>query len=334
MRIINRILFLALVLILLGVGVLLAMFTSWRSERMQRLSMASEIAKTEKGSVEYLLKGEGAPLLIFHGSPGGYDQAIAIGDIFQRAGFQVIAPSRSGYLRTPLATGLTPEEQADAFAALLTSLGVEKTCVIGFSSGAPAAVQFALQYPERTSGLLLISPILIPFSPPADPSNGGLLGRFLFKEGLPDLASWMLFRAVNSDPWRALTFFLQSDSMTPEEASERARFIMDSPEQSEWFRTLTQSYAPMSARIKGLRNDLVQLRALPRIPYATLKVPTLIIYGSQDADIHEEDMLKAVKDVPLLDVQSIEGVGQLVFLGPQADRVRERCIQFLQSHLP
>lgn len=44
---------------------------------------------------------DGAPVLICHGSPGGYDVAVAMGRFLARAGFRVIAPSRPGYTRDP-----------------------------------------------------------------------------------------------------------------------------------------------------------------------------------------------------------------------------------------
>jgi pimeloyl-ACP methyl ester carboxylesterase len=47
----------------------------------------------------------------------------------------VIAPSRFGYLGSSLPAGATPADQADAYAVLLDALGIERTAVVGCSTG-------------------------------------------------------------------------------------------------------------------------------------------------------------------------------------------------------
>lgn len=46
-----------------------------------------------------------------------------------------IIPSRPGYLRTPLSVDRTPKEQAEALAALLDTLKIDKVAVVGGSGG-------------------------------------------------------------------------------------------------------------------------------------------------------------------------------------------------------
>lgn len=120
-RLLARIAFLLLVLVLLAIGGVLAWFTSWRSDRLAALDGASEVADTTYGKVEFVLRGEGPTVLVFHGAPGGYDQALLLGERLSEEGFQVVAPSRPGYLRTPLASGILPEQQAAAALAQLSS---------------------------------------------------------------------------------------------------------------------------------------------------------------------------------------------------------------------
>ena len=59
-------------------------------------------ADTSLGPVEYVEAGGGPPVLFVHGSPGGSDQGALMGGFLAKAGFRVIAPSRPGYLDTPL----------------------------------------------------------------------------------------------------------------------------------------------------------------------------------------------------------------------------------------
>ena len=70
------------------------------------------IAVTKAGPIEYASEGRGAPALIIHGATGGYDQGLLLARSFAPAGVRTIAPSRFGYLRTPLpadATQMHPE---------------------------------------------------------------------------------------------------------------------------------------------------------------------------------------------------------------------------------
>ena len=62
----------------------------------------AEMVATALGPVEVARAGEGPPVLVVHGMPGGSDQALAMGRSLVDAGFGVIAPSRPGYLGTPL----------------------------------------------------------------------------------------------------------------------------------------------------------------------------------------------------------------------------------------
>lgn len=65
------------------------------------LKANSEIVETSLGSVEYTLKGNNGPVLLFiHGTPGGYDQTTEATDKFR-----VLTPSRPGYLRTSILLG-------------------------------------------------------------------------------------------------------------------------------------------------------------------------------------------------------------------------------------
>ena len=90
--------------------------------------------------------------MCLHGTPGIHDGVVGLFDRWLDHGFGVIAPTRPGYGRTPLVQ--TYADQADVFAALLDSLGVDKVVAYGMSGGGPAAIQFAARHPNRTHALL------------------------------------------------------------------------------------------------------------------------------------------------------------------------------------
>lgn len=76
-------------------------------------------------------------------------------DHAEQGDFRHIIPSRPGYLRTPLSVGRTPREPAEAFAALLDILKIDKVAVLGGSGGGPSAIGFAARYPDRCVAFVL-----------------------------------------------------------------------------------------------------------------------------------------------------------------------------------
>ena len=71
--------------------------------------------------------------------------------------YRIIAPSRFGYLGSDIPDNPTPEKQARAFVELLDELNVDKAYLLATSAGGTVAIRFALDYPERTKGLILYS---------------------------------------------------------------------------------------------------------------------------------------------------------------------------------
>jgi pimeloyl-ACP methyl ester carboxylesterase len=78
------------------------------------------VVDTSAGPIEYAEEGAGLPLLSIHGAGGGFDQGLANAGELVGHGFRIIAPSRFGYLRTPLPRDSSPAAQADAHAAFPT----------------------------------------------------------------------------------------------------------------------------------------------------------------------------------------------------------------------
>lgn len=110
---------------------------------------------TRFGTVEYAERGSGEPLLVIHGFFGGCDEAL-LSLRGLTAGRRVIAPSRFGYLGSSMPADATVAAQADAFAALLDGLSIDRLDVAAISSGATSAFRFALRHPDRVKHLAVI----------------------------------------------------------------------------------------------------------------------------------------------------------------------------------
>jgi hypothetical protein len=64
-----------------------------------RLVGRSQTIETSFGTLEYAIAGQGEPILIVHGAEGGFDQSIDMAGTLTGREYQLIAPSRFGYLR-------------------------------------------------------------------------------------------------------------------------------------------------------------------------------------------------------------------------------------------
>jgi 2-hydroxy-6-oxonona-2,4-dienedioate hydrolase len=91
-----------------------------------RITRLSSIIETQAGPIEYGVVGRGPPLMMIHGAGGGFDQGLLFGHGLREAGFQIIAPSRFGYLRSAFPEDASPEHQADVLVELLDHLGLDR----------------------------------------------------------------------------------------------------------------------------------------------------------------------------------------------------------------
>ena len=143
---------------LAGTAVYLRYRNDLRAAR-ERVATGGRVIETECGPIEYGVSGSGPPVLVLHGAGGGYDQGLLIASLGMAEDFQVIAPSRFGYLDSPIPEDSSLEAQADAYACLLDALDVDRVTVVAFSAGVPSGLHFARRYPERTAALIMASAI-------------------------------------------------------------------------------------------------------------------------------------------------------------------------------
>src|SRR3954467_7174861 len=113
------------------------------------LAETPRTTETASGVIEYADRGSGEPVLAVHGTLGGWDQGLVAAEFLRMNGYRIIAPSRPGYLGTPLSTGRTPAQQGDALAALLDVLAIDRIIVFALSGGGPAGYELAARHPHR-----------------------------------------------------------------------------------------------------------------------------------------------------------------------------------------
>ncbi|TKB15653.1 MAG: alpha/beta hydrolase [Mesorhizobium sp.] len=232
------------------------------------VSQGSLVANLDIGPIEYADSGAGSPLLSIHGAGGGFDQGLALAADLAGGGFRVIAPSRFGYLRTPVPRDPSPAAQGDAHAALLSRLNVPKAVVIGVSAGARSAVELTLRHPDKVAALILIVPAL--YSPTSPVSiDVGRGNRFAF---------WAVNAGGDFAWWAAETI---APSILIRFLGVRPALVTAAP-QAERDRVMSfvRSVEPLSLRFSGINIDSAP--ELHELPLEEITVPTMIISARDD----------------------------------------------------
>lgn len=237
----------------------------------------STVIESPWGPIEYADVGSGPPVLMIHGSGGGFDQGLAFSAPLSHEGVRIIAPSRFGYLRSAMPERATVEMQADALDWLMRRLDVEDAVIFGGSAGALAATQLALRHPERCRGLVLAVPALhapdrLPGANAAPDAgtqrmiNAALGSDLLFWAGIKAAPDFMTRMVLATDPAAVKT-------ASPDER-KRVRDVM--------FHIL-----PVSDRREGLLMDSATAGTPPPWPVERIACPTLVI-GAR-GDLYETD---------------------------------------------
>jgi pimeloyl-ACP methyl ester carboxylesterase len=269
----------------------IASFLKWKRQKMAYIETESTIARTALGPIEYHSQGEGPALLILHGSPGGYDQGAGFTKLLNSPKHTYIVVSRPGYLRTPLASGRSPEEQADLYATLLDTLGISQATIIGISGGGPSALQFALRHPERCQGLVMVSGVTQYYS---EYTAIDALPLFL----RPSLR-WLkraYIRVTTSD---FLLFLLLPF----------ARLLPKA------FASVDMLHSAMfySLRMEGYKNDMAQFEMIGNYPLERITAPIFILHGTCDEDVAFEHAKHLAQLAPHAKLYAIEGGSHMAF---------------------
>ncbi len=279
----------------------------------EALQGRSLVADLPSGAVEYASTGDGPVLLAIHGAGGGFDQGLAISQGLIGWDFRIIAPSRFGYLRSPVPHDVSPQAQAEHLVALLSELGTGKVIVMGVSAGALSAIEIAIKYPERVAALILIVPAT--FSPATRVSiEPGFANRLVF---------WMVNNGADFIWWAA-------ERIAP---STLVRFLGSQPEllagasaeEQHRIMSMVGSIQPLSRRFAGISID--SNTALVERPLEKISVPTLVVSAKDDLFNTLPAARYAAQRIPSSELVEFDTGGHLLI--GHASEIRARTRMFL-----
>jgi pimeloyl-ACP methyl ester carboxylesterase len=252
-----------------------------RAARQRLAAQQASVVSTPYGAVEYADRVTGPPVLAIHGVMGGFDAGLRNVCCHVPQEFRTIVPSRFGYLGSTMPPNASPAIQADAYAALLDVLGIDRTAVIAASAGATSAVQFAIRHQHRANALILVSPN-VPgthhTSSPAFKVIAHTLWRF-------NIVFWAVERYFP----RAVLSLMGVPEELPLSAADRAIV------QAE-----LDGIFPIDKRIDGILFDT--FTSNPDInngyPFGDIAAPTLICHGRDDPGPPYEGAVTLASQIP------------------------------------
>jgi pimeloyl-ACP methyl ester carboxylesterase len=259
---------------------------------------ATRVIDLPSGPVEYRLDERGpGTVLMLHG--GHMRAGLPLGEeVFADAGYSVLAPSRPGYGRTPLATGTFPDRFADAIAELCGKLGLGPLAgVVGQSAGAPTAVALATCSPDLVQRLILQSGVgLLPW-----PDRRTRLGSSVVFNPRTERATWALIHAMTRrTPSLALRLLLPA--LTSRPVSELLADLTTAQRT-----TLLELFAQMRSGA-GFNHDVRTMAAHDTdgqraAQAARLRQPTLVIATRDDGSVsyaHAQSLAQAIPNARLI----------------------------------
>lgn len=298
-----------------AVAVYLAYFMEMRAVA-ERIAGGSTIAETRHGQIEYTAWGEGPPVLTLHGAGGGYDQGVLPARAFGGDGFSWISPSRFGYLRSALPADPSTAAQADAFADLLDSLGIDSVAIVAMSGGVPPALQFAARYPQRASALVLLSSA--PYTPltaaDQDLPLPAWAYQLLFGSNFP---FWVIQKLA---PGSLDSLFDVKPGMRATLTPGEAAFVAD----------LLGAFQPVTGRVAGLANEGAAIDPGATYPLDRITAPTLVVHAADDGINPFPIGEFTAEHVPGAEFMPL-ATGGHILLGHH-DEVRARVNAFLRQH--
>ncbi|KAH7907146.1 Alpha/Beta hydrolase protein [Hygrophoropsis aurantiaca] len=306
-------------------------------------------------------------LLCLHGFPDlWYGWRHQIGP-WTRKGYRVIVPDMLGYGQTDMpsdAAAYSTKKLCDDLAALLDLVNIPKAVVIGHDWGSFAAGRFALWYPARVLGLIMMS---VPYTPPsivhmpvetmaeryanfgyqvyfADntatteiESNLATFFRLLFRKPNKTI-SWakmgelkaLLTRKQNTNLTNGC---LLTDEQLDYYVSQYSRGILGP---LSYYRTTKIRYeeekgkSTFTYRLNPPIFFRLPAGALPTVLGA--KLPVLCLYGTEDETCPPSSLRNAHKFIPQLQDVALDGAGHWILLEAK-DIVTEETSQWVDSLL-
>ncbi len=257
------------------------------------------------------------PVVLLHGAGANLqDMNLALGDRLA-ARHRVILIDRPGLGFSARKAGecSSPADQASVLRDVLDKLGIDRAIIVGHSWGGTMALSFALDFPERVAGLVLI----------AAPTHPGLWRMTKLNAVLASPIGW-LFAHTLALPFGAI--FIWPGSRTaflpqvipPGYVKRTATMLVLRP------KTLLANWADVGCLDAFLTQQATR--------YDRLAAPTIALAGDRDPLVPlEQHAAKLAATAPAVRVEVVPGFGHMLHHAA-ADRVAAAVEEVSNAALP
>lgn len=285
---------------------------------------ASKTVSTSLGDVEYKDSGDGFPILMVHGSPGGGDQAALMAGFLVDRGFRVIAPFRPGYLGTPLTeANSTPVAQAQLHIALLDALGVERCGVMCWSGGGPSSYLLAADNADRVTALVALAAASHKLELEVGADERFMMGK---------VGGWMLKEMGKHATKSLISSTLNAEGeLSKDQLKALTQEVFDDQTKRDF---VVAFPATIVGRKVGLDNDIKQLAAIDDLGLDRIKCPTLLVHGAVDTDVEPEASDHAHQRIAGSELTTIDlGTHLAVWTATDAEAIQTQIASFFNAHV-
>jgi pimeloyl-ACP methyl ester carboxylesterase len=286
--------------ILLGLVAAAFGFTTWRASAIET-QFPNHGEQTDIGGYRINAlhlppspSGDLPAIVFIHGASGNLrDQEAAFRMALEgRAELLFVDRPGHGYSERGGSENNFPDGQAAAIARLMEIKGIDKAIIVGHSFGGAIAASFALYHPDKTAGLLFLSPATHPWP-------GGI--EWYYKITAAPVVGW-LFTHLVSLP--AGLFLMDNATKAVFSPNQRRERYVDEGAPALVLRPNNFRYNAMD--VANL-NDYVR-RVSPL--YKQITAPTVIITGDSDAIVAEELHSQGLaRDIAGSELVTIHGLG-------------------------
>jgi pimeloyl-ACP methyl ester carboxylesterase len=280
---------------------------------------------TPLGPVEVARLGAGPPVMVIHGTPGGSDSSVAMGRFLADAGFEVIAPSRPGYLGTPLDDRRSIDDQAELLAALLDTLGLERAGLLTWSGGGPSGYRLAVRHPDRVCALVAFAAVSRSYAEPKE----SLEERLLMKTGA---GNWLLrFLAVHARKDMVTQTLKAEGNLSRDELKDLVAEALRDDRTLEVVLAMANVVGDYAHRRAGMENDWARFAEIESLELENVKARTLVINGTADSDVPPQHSDYAAARIPGAEQLVMErGTHLSLFVHPDSAAAQARAVETLR----
>jgi 2-hydroxy-6-oxonona-2,4-dienedioate hydrolase len=262
--------------------------------------------------VNFIRRGQGVPVMMFHGLAASlHDWDFLVPELIS-AGFDACALDLLGHGDSQHPAHIEEYTMENVFSHLsdwVDSLALQEPAIlIGHSLGGYLALEYALRFPERVRGLVLVNP----FYSVRQLSSflQFVFRRQLLNTALIDLTPYWMFRVV-----------IDVTTISPDAGGGSVHYLPESVRMQT-----ALDYKRASSGIYNIPRTMRDLTSdLPR-----LNVPSLVIWGTRDRTLAPNSFPELVHILPNARAEMLSPCGHVPHQC-HADKFNPRVINFLKE---